>query len=152
MYPTISAVGSAGVVPIRDPRLPENYAAAGVNLSLPLFTGGLHAARRREADLRAKAAEENLRDEENNVVREVRLARMNVDYSFERLGLTAKLLEHARQAFELTEARYNLGASSIVDLSQAQLNKTTAEIAQANAKYQYHLRRAILDFQIGKLR
>jgi len=152
MYPTISAVGSAGVVPIGDARLPENYAVAGVNLSLPLFTGGLNSARRREADLRAKAAEENLRDEENNVVREVRLARMNVDYSFERLGLTAKLLEHASQAFELTEARYNLGASSIVDLSQAQLNKTTAEIAQANAKYQYHLRRAILDFQIGKLR
>lgn len=152
MYPTISAIGSAGVAPIRDSRLPENYAAAGVNLSLPLFTGGLNAARRKEADLRAKAAGENLRDEENNVIREVRLARMNVDYSFKRLGLTAKLLEHANQAFELTEARYNLGASSIVDLSQAQLNKTAAEIAQANAKYQYHLGRAVLDFQIGKLR
>jgi outer membrane protein len=70
------------------------------------------------------------------------------------LGLAdpAKLLEHANQAFELTQARYNLGSSSIVDLSQAQLNKTTAEIAQANAKYQYHLQRAFLDFQIGKLR
>jgi len=66
--------------------------------------------------------------------------------------LTSKLLEHANQAFDLTQARYDLGSSSIVELSQAQLNKTTAEIAQANARYQYHLRRAILDFQIGTLR
>ena len=123
-----------------------------MNLSLPLFAGGLYSARRREAELRARAAEESLRDEENNVIREVRLARLNVDYSFERVGLTAKLLEHANQAFDLTQARYDLGSSSIVELSQAQLNKTAAQIAQANAKYQYHLERAILDFQIGKLR
>jgi len=153
LYPTVSAVGTAGVVPIRDAaHLPDNYAAAGVNLSLPLFAGGLYVARRHEAELRAQAAEENLRDAENNVIRDVRLARLNVDYTFERLDLTAKLLEHANQAFDLTQARYDLGSSSIVDLSQAQLNKTTAQISQANAKYQYHLQRAILDFQIGKLR
>lgn len=151
-YPTISAIGSAGVVPIHDSHLPDNYAAAGVNLNLPLFTGGLYSARRHEAVLRAKAAEDTLRDEENNVIREVRLARLNVDYTFERLDLTAKLLEHANQAFDLTQARYDIGSSSIVELSQAQLNKTTAEIAKANAKYQYHLQRAILDSQMGKLR
>jgi outer membrane protein len=152
IYPTISAVGSAGVVPIGDIRLPDNYAAAGVNLNLPLFTGGLYSARRNEAALRAQAAQETLRDEENNVIRDVRTARLNVDYTFERLDLTAKLLAHATQAFDLTQARYNLGASSIVDLSQAQLNKTAAEIAQANAKYRYHLQRALLNYQTGQLR
>ena len=152
IYPTISAIVSAGVVPVGDSRLPDNYAAAGVNLNLPLFTGGLYASRRREAELRAKAAEEILRDEENNVIREVRVARLNVDYAFERMDLTAKLLGHANQAFDLMQARYDIGSSSIVELSQAQLNKTTAEIAQANAKYSYHLQRAILDFQIGTLR
>lgn len=152
-YPTISAIGAAGIVPIRDEaHLPENYAAAGVNLSLPLFAGGLFSARRREADLRAQAAAENLRDEENTIIREVRLARLNADYAYERSGLTAKLAKHANQAFELTQARYNLGSSSIVELSQAQLNKTSAGIEQANAKYQYQLQRAILDFQTGKLR
>ena len=101
--------------------------------------------------MRAEAAEENLRDEENNVIRDVRLARLNVNYTYERMDLTAKLLQHANQAFDLTQTRYNLGSSSIVDLSQAQLNKTSAEIANANAKYRYHLQRAILDYQIGKL-
>jgi len=151
-FPTISAVGSVGVVPIHDSRLPDNYAAAGVNLNIPLFAGGLYAARGREAELRARALDDTLRDEENNLIREVRMARLNVDYAFERLNLTAKLLEHAIKAFDLAEARYNLGSSSIVEFSQAQLNKTSAQIAQASAKYQYHLQRALLDFQIGALR
>jgi outer membrane protein len=153
VYPTISAIGTAGIVAIRDEaHLPENYAAGGVNLSLPLFAGGLYSARRREAELRAQAAGEALRDEQDHIIREVRVARLNLNYAFERVDLTAQLLQNANQAFDLTQARYNLGSSSIVDLSQAQLNKTSAEIAQANAKYQYHLQRAILDFQVGRLR
>src|SRR5207302_413865 len=67
-YPTISAVGTAGVVPVRDSALPPNYAAAGVGLSLPIFAGGLYSARQKEAALRAQASDQALRDEENNVV------------------------------------------------------------------------------------
>ena len=149
-YPTLSAVGSVGSLPVRDSRLPENYAAAGVNLSFPIFNGGLNAARRTEADLRARVADENLRDEENNLIRDVRIAQQNAAYAHERVSLTAKLLEHARTAFTLAQARYQLGASSIVELSQAQLNRTAAEIADATAKYDYLLQRAVLDFQRGR--
>ena len=35
---------------------------------------------------------------------------------------------------------------------QALLNQTTAEIAQADAKYEHHLKRAVLDYQIGVLK
>jgi len=151
-YPVISAVGSAGVVPIHDPALPDSYAAAGVNLSIPLAAGGLYSAREKEADLKARALEESVRDEENNLIREVRIARMNVDYTFERMALTAKLSAQAAQALELAQARYNLGASSIVEVSQAQLNKTSADIARASAGYEYQRERALLDFQTGGLR
>ncbi|MBI3877902.1 MAG: TolC family protein, partial [Verrucomicrobia bacterium] len=49
-------------------------------------------------------------------------------------------------------ARYQLGISSIVELSQAQLNKTAAEIAQASAKYDYLIQRAVLNYQVGALK
>jgi len=42
-----------------------------------------------------------------------------------------------------------LGSSSIVELSQAQLSKTEADIAHTSAKYEYEIQRAILNFQIG---
>ena len=144
-------MGAAGVIPIHDPQLKDNYAAAGVNLSLPIFDGFLFSAREKEAELRTKAAEENLRDAENNVVRDVQLAAMNFTYAAERLDLTAKLLESANEAFDLARARYTVGSSSIVELNQAQLSQTSAEIAEAKAKYEFQIRNAILRFQLGLL-
>jgi outer membrane protein len=151
-YPTISAFGSAGVVPIHDPQLPDNYAAAGLSLSVPLFTGGLYTARQHEAELRARAADETLRDEENNIVRDVRIAWLNAQNAFERLRITRQLVENASRSFDLAQARYNSGASSIVELNQAQLNKISAEITYANTKYEYLLQRSALNFQTGALR
>ncbi len=151
-YPTISAIGTAGVAPIRDPQLPETYAAAGVGLSLPLFMGGLYSARQREAELRARAADEALRDAENNVIRDVRIAWLNAQNAFDRLGITGHLLENAKRSFDLAQARYVNRASSIVELNQAQLNEIQAEIEYANTKYEYLLRRSALSFQTGTLR
>lgn len=148
-YPTISAIGSAGVIPVHGDSLADNYAAAGVNLNLPIYTGGLYAARQAEAELRAKAAEELLRDQENSVIREVRVAQINASNAFERVRITEQLLNQANLSFSLAEARFNIGSSSIVELSQAQLNQTAAQIAQASAKYEYQASLAALDFQIG---
>jgi outer membrane protein len=68
------------------------------------------------------------------------------------MDATAQLLDQARQAMELAQARYDLGLSSIVELNQAQLQLTTAEIAVASAKYEYQTLRAGLEYQSGNLR
>ncbi|MEK6399008.1 MAG: TolC family protein, partial [Terriglobus sp.] len=54
-YPTLNVLGAAGQVPYHDHTLHDNYAAAGFNLNIPVFNGGLFAARRAEADLEANA-------------------------------------------------------------------------------------------------
>jgi outer membrane protein len=148
-YPTVSALGSVGLLPFRDSRLEHSYAAAGLVVNLPLYSGGRDVARQKESELKAQSVSETLRDEENNVVRDVRLALLRAQYAQERLGLTAKLLTHARTAHDLAAARYKLGASSITEFSQAQLNLITAQIAEATAKYDYLLQRAVLDYQRG---
>jgi outer membrane protein len=151
-YPTVSALASAGGLPAYEAPLRERYAAAGVNINLPVFNGHLFSARRSEAELRAQAAGQNLRDLENRVSRDIQIAWLNASAAFERLGLTAQLLAQASLAMDLAQSRYDLGLSSIVELSQAQLNKTSAEIASASAKYDYQLLRAVLEYQAGALR
>ncbi len=96
-YPTVAAVGAAGVLPVHDPALPDNYAAAGLIMSMPLFAGGLYAGRQQEAELRAQAAAESLRDLENNAIRDVRIAWLNAQNAFDRFRITGQLLENARQ-------------------------------------------------------
>jgi outer membrane protein len=148
--PILSVFGSAGYTPTGDPaQFEDHYAAGGINLSLPAYDGGLNAARSSEAELRSRAAGENLRDAENRVMDEVRTGDLNTRYALERLDLTQKVLDNARHAYELAELRYRLGSTSIVELSQAQLNRTQAEIDDASAKYEYQIQRAILDYEIG---
>ena len=149
--PTIAAVGVAGDAPTHDSRLPDNYAAGGVQLSLPLFEGGLYLARQHEAELKAQADAELLRTAEDNVIRDVRIAWLNVNNALEQLHTTAQLLQHATEAYELANARYQNGISSIVELSQAQLNLTSAQIADINARYNVLIQRANLNYQIGAL-
>jgi len=151
-YPTIAAVGSAGVIPIRDPQLPDNYAAAGLTLNLPLFAGGLYSARQKEAEIRAKAADESVQDAENNAIRDVRIAWLNARNAFDRLSITSHLLENAKRSFDLAQARYNAQSSSIVELNQAQLNEISAQIEYEDTKYEYLLRLSALNFQTGSLR
>ena len=149
-YPTIMAFGAGGLIPIRDTaHFEDRYAAAGVNLSLPVFDAGLNAAKASEAELRAQAAAESLRDAENTAIQNVRDAGLNVNYAYEKLDLTQKLFENASLAFDLAQARYTMGSSSIVEVSQSQLDMTSAQIANTSAKYDYEIQRAILNFQIG---
>jgi outer membrane protein len=149
-YPTISAFGAGGFIPVRDTsHFEDRYAAAGVNLSLPLFDGGLDSAKHSEAELQSQAAAEKLRDAENTAIHDVRVAGLHVNYAWERLDLTQKLFDNASHAYDLAEARYKLGSSSIVELSQAQLSKTEADIAHTSAKYEYEIQHAILNFEIG---
>ena len=150
-YPTISAVASAGVAPVRDVQLPDNYAAAGVVLSVPLFAGGYYSARREAAQLEAQADEERLRDLEDNVIRDVRIAWLNTQNSFDRYRITGQLLENARQSYDLAQARYKQGISSIVEFNQAELNLVSAEISYADTRDQYLVQQSALSFQTGTL-
>ncbi|MGC1377526.1 MAG: TolC family protein [Anaerolineales bacterium] len=149
--PTIAAIGVAGDAPTHDSRLPDNYLAGGVQLSLPLFAGGLYLARQHEAERKAQAEAEMLRAAEDNVIRDVRIAWFNVNNAQEQLRTTEQLLKHATEAYALAEARYTTGISSIVELSQAQLSLTSAEIANTNARYDLLIQQANLDYQIGAL-
>jgi len=150
--PTVSAIGVAGGAPIHDNHLPENYAAAGVQLSLPLFAGGLYLARQHEAELKAQSDAELLRAAEDNVVRDVHIAWLNLNNALEELDTTEQLVRNAAEAYDLASARYNIGSSSILELSQSQLSLTSSQIANANARYDVLIQQARLSYEVGTLR
>ena len=150
-YPVLEAVGVAGDAPTHDSHLPDDYAAGGIQFSMPLFAGGLYRARQHEAELRAHSADELVRSLENNVIRDVRIAWLNVNDALQELVTTEELVRNAQEAFTLAQARYQNGISSIVELSEAQLNLTQALISAASARYGVRLQQANLAYQTGSL-
>jgi outer membrane protein len=150
--PTIGIIGTAGFAPAGEAAIPGKYGAVGVNVTVPVFNGGLFKARRNAADLEARSATQQVNDLRNQVIRDVRVAYLNAETAYERVGLTAQILDQAKLAMELAKRRYDLGLSSIVELSQAQLNLTSAQIDTTSAKYDYQSQRSMLAYQVGELR
>jgi len=151
-HPSITALAAGGVIPEHDHTLHDNYAAAGVNVTLPFLNGGLYSARYAEADLRAQAAEKDVQELSIQISRDVRIAWLQANTAYQKLAVTARLLAQANEALRLSNARYNAGLGSIVELTQAQLTQTSAEIGAAVAKFDYLSRRALLDYTTGALR
>jgi outer membrane protein len=149
--PIIAAVGMIGDSPSHDSHLPDNYEVGGVQLSLPLFAGGLYVARQHEAELKAQSDSELVRALEDNIVRDVHIAWSDVNTALDQLHTTEELVRNAGEAYDLAAARYKIGSSSIVELSQAQLSLTSALIANTNARYNVLIQQANLDYQTGAL-
>jgi len=147
MYPSIAALGAVGQAPIRNDNLSSWYGAVGVNVQIPVFNGFLYPAKSRETDLRAQAAQQRLIDLRNRISRDVRTSWLNANTVYQRLSVTRQLLDQANLALDLAQTRYNLGLGSIVELSQAQLQQTQAQISNAQARYDYRVAQAILLFE-----
>lgn len=151
LLPTISAAGNVGSVPIRPAQYYLNnwWGGVGVNMNIPVFNGFLYSAQAEEATIRAQASAEQARDLRDRIVRDVRTAWLAANTAYRRVAVTEELLNEANLALTLAQTRYQLGLSSIVELSQAQYQQTDAAIGNTNAKYQYRLALATLNYQIG---
>jgi outer membrane protein len=138
-----------GEAPIRDNHIPNWYGAVGVNINIPVFNGFLFSARAKAADLQTDVNRQKLADLRNNLARDVRISWQDTNRAFERLSVTQQLREQAGLALDLAQSRYNLGLGSIIEFSQAELQKTEADIADTDARYQYRLTQIVLAYTIS---
>jgi outer membrane protein len=151
--PTISALVIGGSTPVAPDGVfvPNSYAAAGVNLTLPIFTGFRIDAQAQEARLRQKAAEKQAQELSDTIARDVHVALLNAQTAFRRIAVADQFRQQTAQALALAQTRYKLGLSSIVELSQAQLQSTQAAVDAVNARYDYLLSLRSLDYARGQL-
>lgn len=151
LLPTISGLGDVGYTPVGSSQyfITNWYGAAGVNIGIPIFNGFKYHSQATEADFRAKASDEQSRDLIDHIVRDVRTAWLKAQTAQQRMAVTAELLKESNTALDLADTRYRLGLSSIVELSQAQLQQTQAQIDDANARFDYEADLAALRFQSG---
>jgi outer membrane protein len=59
---------------------------------------------------------------------------LNATTAYDRLALTQQMLQQAQLSLDLAQNRYDLGLGSIVELRQAQLNVTSAQIADRSLR------------------
>lgn len=151
---TLNAVG--GTLPYinsgnANPNIPSTYEAVAANMQIPIFNGFLFSARRRAAEYQVITAQEHTRDLEDRVARDVRTALERAKTSYSAIAVSEQLLKQANLALQLAQGRYDLGLASIVELTQAQLGQTSAQVEALNARYEYQEAYDALQYTLGQL-
>jgi outer membrane protein len=151
LLPTISAVGTVGYTPTGASSYftQDHYGAVGGNISIPIFNGFRYSAEASEARMQIRVDDEKKRAKMEQIARDVKESWLSARTDLERLHVSQAMLAQANTALDLAKTRYDLGLSSIVELSQAQLQQTESAIANANALSQYRLDLATIRYQVG---
>jgi outer membrane protein len=152
--PNVNIVAVGGALPYLDqtPRLsPNGYDGVAVNVEIPIFNGHLFSARRESAHYQALASDQRLRDLRQQVEHDVRAAWLTASNALQRVPVTEEFLKQANLSLQLSQGRYNLGLATIVEITQAQLNVTQAQIENVNAKYKYQSAFAALQYTLGNV-
>ncbi|MBO6621450.1 MAG: TolC family protein [Balneola sp.] len=122
-----------------------------LNLSVPIFNKLNRSLGIQQAEVQYKNAQLSLENTELQVIQEVTQA--NNDYSsvIKQLEASEKSLIASRKAFETQQERYNVGASTLIELSQAQTNFVQAQSNRTQALYNLIFQEKLLDYYVGKL-
>jgi len=154
--PSVTLMAVGGGLPYinpgsANPNIPPEYESVGVNVQIPIFNGHLFTARRRAAEYGLQAANERVRDLEDRIARAVRTSWEHARTAYEAMVPAQQLLNEANMALDLSQGRYNLGLASIVELTQAQLGQTQAQVQNLSAQYDYAEAYADLQYTLGLL-
>lgn len=155
--PSVNLMAVGGALPYiepgsANPDIPAGYEAVALNVTIPIFNGFLFSARRQAAEYQLQVTQQRARDLQNRIARDVRTSWERAETSFDAIATTQQLLAHANLALQLAQGRYNLGLASIIELTQAQLGQTQAQVENVNAKYEYQEAYAALQYTLGLLR
>ena len=153
--PNVTLVAVGGALPYIDqnPRVaPEGYEGIAVNVEIPIFNGHLFSAREQAAHFESLAFSQRLRDLRQQVEHDVKTAWLTAQNAYQRIPVTAELVTQSQLSLTLATGRYNLGLASIVEITQAQLDLTQAQIENVTAGYDYQSAWAALQYTIGALR
>ncbi|MGH8130953.1 MAG: TolC family protein, partial [Steroidobacteraceae bacterium] len=123
----------------------------GLQVTVPIFSGGATSSRVRQAQYRHTAARERLERTSRETERETRDAFLGVSSEVARVQSLRQAVESAMTALQATEAGYEVGTRTSVDVLQARQRLFEAQTNYARSRYDYLLNVLRLQLAAGTL-
>ena len=133
------------------PNSEQELTVWGVELNMPLFTGGAVSAERRRAAQLFNAAREDRINLTRQTVTDARSLHMTVINDVARVAARNQSIRSSRSALDATEAGYEVGTRNIVDVLNAQNTLFNSLRDYANSRYDYIVNSLLLKEQAGLL-
>lgn len=118
---------------------------AMLDLKIPIWDGGITAARVAQAYADANKATEQLEETKLLVALQTRTAALNLQEAIERVSTADANVALAEEALRLASVRYEAGVATLVEVTDAEAALTQAKTNAVNARYDYAV--ALADLQ-----
>ena len=140
-YPTLAANFTYGVQSSSDDfNLDENKvtsATLGFTLTLPVYTGGALSSQDKRTKTEYRQTVLKIDQLEEEVMSEIKSIYLSLKEADERIQSALATMQTAEKAYEITQASYNSGMGTQLELKDARLSRENAEIAHVSAVYEY---------------
>lgn len=157
--PTVSLNASTGMSnndyrgsnSINNPDSINGNTTAGITLSFPLFSGGQTSSRVKQAQYSYVGASEALESAHRSMIQIVRSSYNNVSASISSVSAYKQTVVSAQSSLEATQAGYDVGTRTIVDVLNATTTLYNAKQQLANARYDYLINQLNIKYALGTL-
>ncbi len=151
-YPTLDLVGGYNLNRSDYEFATESdTASVGLELQVPLYTGGAVSAQTRQSLANYRAAQQSLDQTRRAVNRQVRDAFRGVLSSISQVEALKAATISAQSALESTQAGYEVGTRTIVDVLNVQRNLFSSQRDYLNSRYAYIINALSLKAAAGNL-
>jgi len=159
LYPSLSLSASVGSrysdgIPVNfqdqffDQNIQQSY---GLSLSIPIFSNLSIRTSVQSQQIQYKNAKLNLQNLELQVIQDVNSALNDYKSYVKQLESSEKALQAAERAYETQKQRYEVGAGTLIELSEANARYVEAQSSRAQALFRVIFQQQILEYYIGKL-
>jgi len=128
----------------------KNPMSVSLNVSLPVFQGFTRQRQIEQAKVMQSDAEQRLRKSELRIRSEVESSYLNVVTNRQTVDLESRNLELANDQLRQARERYRVGASSYLELREAETVKARADRAYLSALYAFHDSLSALEAAVGR--
>ena len=147
--PSLNLTGSVDEAGYRLTSLATNF-SAGVNLTWPIFQGGVTNARVDEATATLTGIQAEFEALRADVRLSVTQAVLGLSAAREALAVATELVELARERLRLADGRYQTGLGNAIELGDAELSLRDAQTQRVTADYDLAQARALLHRSLGR--
>jgi outer membrane protein len=123
----------------------------GLSVDIPIFQNWNRMYNIQSSKIQLKNAELSFDNSKLQVIQEVTQAYNDYTSYIKQLQASEKSRRASERAFETQQERYNVGSSTLIELSQAQASYVEAQSNYTQAMYNLIFQEKLLDYYLGKL-
>ena len=126
------------------------YSTAALSLNIPIFAGGKRHQQIRQAQNQYAQVQLQTENAERQLKIAIRQSLATMETNMKSYYASQTALSSAQKGYDITEASYKVGRSTLIELNDAQLALTQAKLAQSQAIYNFVVAKAQLEQTLGQ--